>query len=402
MQNSRDSSIWRSLAVAFGDGVAFGVGMKLTQSAARQPASSEPAGALLAGDRLEELEQRLTRLEQAPAAPPPGASGSFDRKVMEAVVNALDARLNELSSQMERRLTEAQAKIALELKALNQQDHAVASEAGSRMEEVRAKCDEQLAAFRKSMDAEFAAFRGARQELETAATRIAREQAAAELDAYAASLEPALGEQIDATVQAALEPRVAASVAAQLRLIEDQLREDMRREAGRVSSLAASAAETALEEKMGPLRAELAARDTETAGLRQRAAETDRNILDVLLAIGGICQEASGRMSRPAAPPPTGTAPAQPGEFESPSVAMPEPPEPPPPAEKAETPPALLPIEPQPERNGNAGSQPHGLEALPLSAPTFGEIKRAGQPWRIPLVSSFLLTTVCLALMRLI
>jgi len=31
MLNSRDSSIWRSLAVAFGDGVAFGVGVKLTQ-----------------------------------------------------------------------------------------------------------------------------------------------------------------------------------------------------------------------------------------------------------------------------------------------------------------------------------------------------------------------------------
>ena len=169
------------------------------------------------------------------------------------------------------------------------------------------------------------------------------------MDAYAASLEPALGEQIDATVQAEVEPRVAAAVASQLRLLEDQLRENIRQEAGRVSSLAASAAETALEEKMGPLRAELAARDAETAGLRQRAAETDRNILDVLLAIGGICQEASGRMSRPAAPPPAETAPAQPGEFESPSVAMPEPPEPakaPDPTEKAETPPALLPIEP--------------------------------------------------------
>ena len=35
MQTSRDSSVWKSLAAAFGDGLAFGVGMKLSQNAAR-------------------------------------------------------------------------------------------------------------------------------------------------------------------------------------------------------------------------------------------------------------------------------------------------------------------------------------------------------------------------------
>jgi len=35
MQNSRDLSLWRSLALAFGDGLAFGVGMKLSQNAVR-------------------------------------------------------------------------------------------------------------------------------------------------------------------------------------------------------------------------------------------------------------------------------------------------------------------------------------------------------------------------------
>jgi hypothetical protein len=136
--------------------------------------------------------------------------------------------------------------------------------------------------------------------------------------------------------------------------------------------------------------------------LRQRVAETDRNTLDVLLAIGGICQEASGRMSGPAAPPPAETASAQPAEFESPSVAMPEPEEKPARTEKAETPPAFLPIEPPSERNGNAGSQPHSLETLPLPTPTFGQLKSSGRPWRDPLVSSFLLTTACLALTRLL
>src|SRR2546421_642184 len=31
MQNSRENSVWRTLAVAFGDGLAFGAGMNLTQ-----------------------------------------------------------------------------------------------------------------------------------------------------------------------------------------------------------------------------------------------------------------------------------------------------------------------------------------------------------------------------------
>jgi hypothetical protein len=440
MQNTRDSSVWRSLAVAFGDGVAFGVGMKLTQSAARQPASADSAEPALAGDRLEELERRLMRLEQAPAALPPGPAGSFDRKVMEAVVNALDARLSELSSQVERRLTETEAKIAMELKTLDQQDRTLASETGSRIEEVRAKCDQrvaamegklalelktldqqdrtmaseaasrleevrarcdqQLAAFRQSLDAELAAFRVARQELEAAVAHIAHERVAAEMDAYAAKLEPALEEQIAGAVQAAVAPRVAAEVASQLPPLENQLREDIRQSASHASSHAASAAEAAIEERMVPLRAELAARNAEIAGLRQRVAGTDRNTLDVLLAIGRICQEASGRMSGPVAPPPAEMAPVQPTQFEPPSAAMPEPQEKPAPAGEAETPPAFLPIEPPLERNGKTGSQPHSLETLPT--PTFGQIRGAGRPWRIPLVSSFLLTTAGLALMRLL
>ena len=389
MQNSRDSSVWRSLAVAFGDGVAFGVGMKLTRSGARPAAPADPAEPLPDGDRLEEIERRMARLEQAPAAPPPGGSGSFDRKVMEAVVKALDARLNELSGQVERRLTETEAKIAMELKALDQQDHAVASEAGSRMEEVRAKCDGKLAAFRQSVDAELATMRGARQDLEATVTRVAREQATAELDAYAASLEPALGEQIAAAVEAAVEARVAAAVATQLRPVEDQLREDIRQTAARASSLVASSAATVMEERMGPMRAELTARNAEIAALRQRMAETDRSTLDVLLAIGRVCQEAAGRMPAPVLPPPAGRGLSE---------AMPEPTRAP---AQAESRPAPPPAEPQSEPDGDAGS-PHNVETLPLPIPAFGQIKGPGRPWRIPLVSSFLLTTACLALMHLL
>lgn len=109
MQNSGDSSIWRSLAVAFGDGVAFGVGMKLTQSAVRQPAAKAELGSGRLSERVEQLEEQIRQLQRPPAV----ASGTLDQKVLEAVVNALEARLQEHAGQVERRLADLEARIAL-------------------------------------------------------------------------------------------------------------------------------------------------------------------------------------------------------------------------------------------------------------------------------------------------
>jgi hypothetical protein len=101
MPSSRDSSVWKSLAVAFGDGLVFAAGMKLSQRAAR------PAPA---------------------AAPPPAAAPApFDRKVLEAVVHAVEERLEEHAQHVERRIAELEARIAQELKSLNKQDDIVVS-----------------------------------------------------------------------------------------------------------------------------------------------------------------------------------------------------------------------------------------------------------------------------------
>ena len=66
MQSSRDSSLWRSLAVAFGDGLAFGVGMKLTQAAGRQV--SAPADAAPPEDPTPAFDERSPNLEPASIA----------------------------------------------------------------------------------------------------------------------------------------------------------------------------------------------------------------------------------------------------------------------------------------------------------------------------------------------
>jgi hypothetical protein len=159
MENSRDSSIWRSLAVAFGDGVAFGVGMKLTQNAARQagvPRTAEVSSPY--ADRIGEIEQRIARIEQAPAAlpapsaAPPSPGSTFDQKVLEAVVNALDARLQEHAVQVERRLAELEARIAIELKTLDQQDRSIANGLQTRLEDVQGSLNEQTAGLRGNLD----------------------------------------------------------------------------------------------------------------------------------------------------------------------------------------------------------------------------------------------------------
>src|SRR5271165_3549536 len=129
MQSSRDSSLLRSLAVAFGDGLAFGAGMKLTQRAlrAQAPASSAPItpGGLL--EKLDDLEKRLIAAELATSARAIAAPPAFDPKVLEALTTALDARLEEQAAEIDHRIAAFDGKMALELKALQQQDHSVAS-----------------------------------------------------------------------------------------------------------------------------------------------------------------------------------------------------------------------------------------------------------------------------------
>lgn len=107
MQNSRDLSLWRSLALAFGDGLAFGVGMKLSQNAVRS----------------KHFKERPRQIDRTP----PAAMGSYDNRVLEAVVNALEARLNEHSAQMERRLAELESRIAVEMRELQQRPETLAA-----------------------------------------------------------------------------------------------------------------------------------------------------------------------------------------------------------------------------------------------------------------------------------
>ena len=283
MENDHDSSIWRSLAVAFGDGLAFGVGMKLTQNAARQPGAPHTGAPALA-DRFESLEQRMERLERTPiaaleAAPGPGSVG-FAPKVIEAVVQAVDERLSDQAKQVERRLAGLEARIA----------------------EVRSQFDAEMAAVHDRMEGGMRGF--------------------------------------------------AES--------EEQLREEIRRVADSSSSFDASAAEAVIETKLVPLRVEI----TE---MRQKLAESDRAVLDLILAIGQMCRQAAERITDSApppesAPPPSNTEPPLNGTGDSLRAA--------------------------PEEPGVSMDPP-----FESSTPAFTQLKKATSLWRVPLVSSFLVTT---------
>lgn len=291
MENARDSSIWRSLAVAFGDGLAFGVGMKLTQNAARQPGTPH-SGATALADRFERLEHRIERLEHTPiagpeAAPGPGPVG-FARKVIEAVVQAVDERLNEHAKQLERRLAELEARIA----------------------EVRSQFVDEIVAVHNRLEGDMHGF--------------------------------------------------AES--------ERQLREEIRLAADRPPGLDASAAEAAIEMKLAPLRVEV----TE---MRQRLAESDRTVLEVILAIGQMCRQAAERIAEPA-PLPPGSAPA------------------------------LFHTEPPLNGTGDSLGAAPEEPGVPMDpsfespAPAFEQLKKATSLWRVPLVSSFLVTTGGLLLLH--
>ena len=134
---SRDSSVWRSLAVAFGDGLAFGVGVKLSQGGASRPAKTPDAQTDSAPmpARIEQLEHRLAQLEQARAIQP--APAPFDQRILGAIVQVLDARLKQRDAAVEQRIAELETRITAEIQSLRRQDQAIVDAVEAQIEEVQ-------------------------------------------------------------------------------------------------------------------------------------------------------------------------------------------------------------------------------------------------------------------------
>ena len=373
MDNSRDSSVWRSLAVTFGGGLALGaVGMKLTQTALRPAeAPPRPEPNILTG-RLSNMERRLEQMEQssaparAPAASQP-PSATIDQKVLEAVIGAVDARLHEHAGQIDRRLADLEARMAV-MQSLDQQDRQAAEQLRQEAADFRTALQQDMRQVRENASRAAAGQAGVGQELQ-----ILRQQQFGMADAN--------------------EKRFA-----EMRQEHRQGMSDLRHEIeqsveARMVTAAAAAAAAKVEEHLAPLRAEIQQKEQELTELRERLVESERSVLDVILAMGALCRQAADRINSPrettrtaAPPPPAPPAPTPESLPKSEAAAPAEPTLMAPPAHlaKVETMPA-----PQ------AVADPELAQAIPDFLHESNH-----RSWRIPLVSSFLVSTGYLVLMH--
>src|SRR5580700_910022 len=115
MEKSSQSSFLKSLALALGDGLLFGVAMKLAQG----PSKTREDGMTDLGP----LAERLRKVEDHTQTIDKDALMKFgeglDGRVLEKVIVALEARLTEHVGQVDRRLAEIDAQVALDLKAVD-------------------------------------------------------------------------------------------------------------------------------------------------------------------------------------------------------------------------------------------------------------------------------------------
>src|ERR1035437_1361426 len=265
MQNSRDSSVWRTLAVAFGDGLAFGVGVTLTRNAARLAATRSATPELRPiNDRITEIEQRMERARAAGSLPLAG--GPLNHRAADAVLKAIDRRFTELGGQIDRRLAELEVKVKIELGALDAQDHSLAAGVETRLDVLRGEITEAVAAQRQSIDADM---RGLRAQM----TAIHKE--------FAETLARLVDEQI------------ATTIATCLQAMEEELRETVREES------------------------RLSGQDQQIAELRQRVESQDRNLLSLVMALGHSCLEAAERISPAESPVPPPPPPAASGGLQA-------------------------------------------------------------------------------------
>jgi hypothetical protein len=247
----------------------------------------------------------------------------------------------------------------MELQSLRQQDHAIDSRGVARAAEAEARAAGQVGMVGEKFQQEIGALKGELTTLHRSfaedVARVVEEKLAAGIAARGAAIERTVAERLSVALNAQWGP------------LEAQLREEAGQAAGRAGSMAAAAADAAIAGKLAPFRAELDERGREIAELRARLSESDRTVLDLILALGRMCRDLESRVTS------TGGAGADSG----PGAGVPAPP--------AET-----------GTGGAGGPVAVAPEATPETAPDplpgFAQSPEAGRQWRVPLVSSFLVT----------
>jgi hypothetical protein len=330
MPESRESSVWRTLAVAFGDGLAFGAGLTLTNNAARAATSKtslvNPDLHLLA-DRISQIEERIDRGRFATATPSPAAIGTQQIvKVAESVLTAMDGRFAELDAQFEQRLTELDTRIKVELGAFDARarEHAESTEAG---------VDAQFNLVRRELNA---VLEGQRTRLE-ADIRTLRSQMLQVHKEFAGTLARLVDEQIEKTIQTRLEA------------IQQQMRDSVREESLNMLANFRAGMEKLIEAHLQPLRDERGSSERQIVDLCARLEKQEHSFSDLVQGLRQSWMQAAERIGVPRSTYSNG--------------------------------------------GGGASAETYIIAAADSDLPGFARQRPAKRHWQIPAVSCFLLAT---------
>ena len=103
--------------MAFGDGLLFGVAVKLVQGSTR-PREEPMTGLGRLAERLKKMEDHDRQVRTIDGEARSEPSNGLDRRVLDKVIVALEARLTEHVGHVERRIAEMDAQVSLDLKGV--------------------------------------------------------------------------------------------------------------------------------------------------------------------------------------------------------------------------------------------------------------------------------------------
>ena len=193
--------------------MAFGVGMKITDTLAQRILPAEGAGPSLS-ERVEKIERRLETMEHPVVIPPADGDASFDQRVVTGVMTTVDERFREHEGKLDSRVAEVAARLAGEVKSLDRRLDTFAGAAQAAVETLHGRirsAEETAFSVREYVDEKIAELRGQmvaiNHEFAQAVAGIVREEVTRHVEARAAAIERALQDQILLLVDAAMARR---------------------------------------------------------------------------------------------------------------------------------------------------------------------------------------------------
>jgi hypothetical protein len=257
MKHQGDSSIFKSLAVAFGDGLAFGVGVMIAQVSSRKRAEAAPA----------ELAAAPMAAPVAPPAPPAAVEApaeSLDLQLLSKVLASIDAKLVQHMGKVEQRLAQSEIQMGADLKALDNKQAQQSSRSQAALEEIHGTLTERV--------------KTAEREAQSVESRVA------------------------GFIESVVESRV--------QVIEERLHRDIVEAGDRTAKLLVQTIETKMLARIETLEAELRSQADVIRSLRAEADGSRQRLHETLEGIGRVCQEAVRKLeTQPETAGPGGSEP---------------------------------------------------------------------------------------------